>query len=356
MKPAPRSERSWGFLTSHALVLLCLDEDPSMLQREIAERTALTERTVTSVIDDLVEGGFVHRTRVGRRNTYRVVGDQPLSPRRADDIEIGRLIAAVRPGERLDYQAVIELVADHVVDFLGDGCVMTMVGDDDEVLELLAVRHPDATVAASVAAFFTSVPQHIGDGISGRVASSGTPALIPEIASSDEFAGLTVVGAASMTTIDLTSLAVVPLIADGRTIGTIAAFRTGAGRVYTAADVELLAQFAVRAAEAIQRARHNRLGEAAEAHAALVELTSDALLVFAADGRCLAANPAACELFGRRASTMARLSAADLFDRLDGRIAPAGADSAAGHAHRPPRRRRHHRRGRHRDDGGERGR
>lgn len=64
--------RRWTFLTNHAHVLLCLAEGTPVTVRELARRVDITERAVQMILADLVEEGYVAKTRVGRRNTYTV--------------------------------------------------------------------------------------------------------------------------------------------------------------------------------------------------------------------------------------------------------------------------------------------
>jgi len=59
-------------LSTHAHVLIAIAEDPDVRQRELAERVGVTERTVQSVITDLVDNDYLSRTRVGRRNVYAI--------------------------------------------------------------------------------------------------------------------------------------------------------------------------------------------------------------------------------------------------------------------------------------------
>ncbi len=68
------SERggAWTFLTNHAHVLLCLAADPDQTLPAIAEQVGITARATQLIIGDLVDGGYVERTKVGRRNHYRV--------------------------------------------------------------------------------------------------------------------------------------------------------------------------------------------------------------------------------------------------------------------------------------------
>lgn len=69
---------TWTFLTNHSHVLLCLAKSPSMRMREIAEKVGITERAVQRIIADLRNGGYLHRNRSGRCNTYQIKYDKHL--------------------------------------------------------------------------------------------------------------------------------------------------------------------------------------------------------------------------------------------------------------------------------------
>ena len=62
--------RHWTFLTNHAQVLLCLYDNPTTTQREIANRVGITERAAQRIVADLADGGYIKRERTGRRNRY----------------------------------------------------------------------------------------------------------------------------------------------------------------------------------------------------------------------------------------------------------------------------------------------
>ncbi|MBC7374058.1 MAG: MarR family transcriptional regulator [Frankiales bacterium] len=66
--------RGWTFLTNHAHVLLVVRRDPQVRLRDIAAAVGITERAVQLIVSDLEAGGYLRRTRVGRRNTYEVTG------------------------------------------------------------------------------------------------------------------------------------------------------------------------------------------------------------------------------------------------------------------------------------------
>ena len=64
--------RGWTFLTNHAHVLLAIARDPNARLRDVAETVGVTERAAQAIVADLEAGGYLNRTRVGRRNRYTV--------------------------------------------------------------------------------------------------------------------------------------------------------------------------------------------------------------------------------------------------------------------------------------------
>jgi hypothetical protein len=95
---------SWGFLTNHALVLLCIARDPGVRLRDIAASVGITERSAFGIVSDLAAAGYIVKEKGGRRNRYQVEADLPV-PESADrNVAIGDLLgllggtAAGRPG------------------------------------------------------------------------------------------------------------------------------------------------------------------------------------------------------------------------------------------------------------------
>ena len=50
---------SWGFLTNHARVLLCIAHDPGTRLRDFAARLGITERSAHGIVADLAEAGHM---------------------------------------------------------------------------------------------------------------------------------------------------------------------------------------------------------------------------------------------------------------------------------------------------------
>src|ERR1700758_3464013 len=93
---------TWGFLTNHALVLLCIARDRGVRLRDIAASVGITERSAFAIVSDLAEAGYIVKEKGGRRNRYRVEADLPV-PESADRrLAIGDLLALLgaTDGER----------------------------------------------------------------------------------------------------------------------------------------------------------------------------------------------------------------------------------------------------------------
>jgi DNA-binding transcriptional ArsR family regulator len=90
--------RRWGFLTSHALILIFVTQHPRSTVREISNAVGLTERAAHSTLQDLREAGIIDRRQEGRRNYYTVNFDHLTVYRRegtAPDLVPDRFVAAL---------------------------------------------------------------------------------------------------------------------------------------------------------------------------------------------------------------------------------------------------------------------
>ena len=84
---------TWGFLTNHALVLLCIARDPGTRLRDIAATVGVTERSAFAIVSDLAAAGYIVKEKGGRRNRYRVEADLPLPESTDRSLAIGDLLA-----------------------------------------------------------------------------------------------------------------------------------------------------------------------------------------------------------------------------------------------------------------------
>ena len=91
-----QESKSWHFLTSHAQVLLCLQRNPTVRLRDVAATVGITERATQRIVTDLVEGGYVAKTREGRRNRYTLDPNVRMRHPSQMDHGIGELLDLLR--------------------------------------------------------------------------------------------------------------------------------------------------------------------------------------------------------------------------------------------------------------------
>lgn len=66
-------------ISTHGLILLCIASTDEQTVARLAEVAGVSERTVTRVVTDLVEAGYVTRRRQGTRNAYTVCPDAEVT-------------------------------------------------------------------------------------------------------------------------------------------------------------------------------------------------------------------------------------------------------------------------------------
>lgn len=79
----------WTFITHHGLVLACIAKHPERTAREIGDEVSITERTTHKIIMDLEREGYITKTKVGTRNTYRI---HPNVSVKTGDAPVGKLL------------------------------------------------------------------------------------------------------------------------------------------------------------------------------------------------------------------------------------------------------------------------
>ena len=84
---------SWGFLTNHARVLLCIADDPGVRLRDIAARLDITERSAYGIVTDLTQAGYVVKQKDGRRNRYQIQVHLPLPDPTGRERTVGEILA-----------------------------------------------------------------------------------------------------------------------------------------------------------------------------------------------------------------------------------------------------------------------
>ena len=92
---------SWGFLTTHARVLLCIAHDPEARLRDIAATLGVTERRAHGIVTDLTQAGYLIRQKDGRRNRYQVQAHLPVPGPGTREPAVGEIVALFAAQGRL---------------------------------------------------------------------------------------------------------------------------------------------------------------------------------------------------------------------------------------------------------------
>ncbi len=103
------SKSDWTFLTNHGHVLVCIANDPGIRGKDIATKVGITERAAQAIVADLVQDGYLKKTRVGRRNHYQIISNQLLRHPVEQPHSIGELLRITNglvPNSHLDNQEI----------------------------------------------------------------------------------------------------------------------------------------------------------------------------------------------------------------------------------------------------------
>ncbi len=84
----------WSFLTKHAFALFTIAQEPEIRIRDLAEILAITERCAFAVVNDLVDGGYITKTKVGRRNRYEIQAERSLVDISGERKMLGEIVTA----------------------------------------------------------------------------------------------------------------------------------------------------------------------------------------------------------------------------------------------------------------------
>jgi predicted transcriptional regulator len=88
-------DMTWTFLSNHGNVIVYIDEHPTARLREIAEAVGITERATHKLVSELVDEGYITRTRIGRRNEYAVNCDQHLRHPSLSNLTVRHLLTGM---------------------------------------------------------------------------------------------------------------------------------------------------------------------------------------------------------------------------------------------------------------------
>ena len=94
------AQKPWTFVTNHTQVLLAIYRDGDLRIRDIAATVGITERAAQRIVADLIEGGYITRERVGRRNHYVVNSEIKMRHPAQREQDVGTLLKVLE--QRVD--------------------------------------------------------------------------------------------------------------------------------------------------------------------------------------------------------------------------------------------------------------
>jgi diguanylate cyclase (GGDEF)-like protein/PAS domain S-box-containing protein len=228
-----------------------------------------------------------------------------------------------------DLPALLRLIAERVVDVIGDGCILTRITDDGVELQPEVITHVDVDVAAAMRAVLGQGNIRIGEGVAGCVARDRRPVLLNDLEPESLVEATPARFAPFLRDHPMRALMIVPLTAGEELLGTLGAVRTRARHGYTPADRRMLEALAERAALAIAAALAAPTTIGAADFEAIYRHNLDGVLLTAPDGHILAANPAACSILRMTESQIVRGGRDPLVFADDPNLRPALAERAA---------------------------
>jgi diguanylate cyclase (GGDEF)-like protein/PAS domain S-box-containing protein len=195
-----------------------------------------------------------------------------------------------------DLPQLLRVVANRVVELVGDGCVLTMVAEDGATLRPEVVRHTDQDVEVAMRAVLADAEVRVGDGLAGTAAADRRAVVINDLTpeTTDETTPLRFLP--FVHDHPMRAVMIVPMIASGVLVGTLGAVRTESVEPYSADDLRVLEALAERAALAMQEAVSGPRVIGVEDIEAVYRHNLDGVLLATPDGHILAANPAACSM------------------------------------------------------------
>lgn len=182
--------------------------------------------------------------------------------------EISRVLAELGG----DFQAVLERLTAEVGERLSGAALLELIGQDGVSLEPTSVHHPDPQARAAARQLAGRTRSRVGEGLTGQVAATGRPLLVPTIDPEPLRAMLAPGIRDALERFPVSSVVSVPLTTRDGPLGVLTVWRERPAPGLDHTDLELLRSVADHAALAIANARlYDRLRQT---NAALAEHTT----------------------------------------------------------------------------------
>ncbi len=154
----------------------------------------------------------------------------------------------------LDYQAVLKTIVLKMTETLADGCIIRMVSENGLWLDPVTVHFRDRSVQAALESNPNIMREMVGKSRLGNVVANGDPIALLETNNKLLAGVLRSEMIDTLQSLDVCSLIVLPLAAQGRTFGTLSLVRCRPNPPYSQRDLNFFVELSERAALAIENA------------------------------------------------------------------------------------------------------
>lgn len=89
------NKRNWTFLSNHGRIFVYVAEHQQATTQFMAGKAGLSIRAVQTILDDLVEEGYIVREKLGRHNRYEINPEKPLRHRLERHHNVGDVLKAL---------------------------------------------------------------------------------------------------------------------------------------------------------------------------------------------------------------------------------------------------------------------
>ena len=197
---------------------------------------------------------------------YRAANIQDITERkRAEEVERFLGDASTMFSSSLDYELTLESAARLAVPYMADYCLVHMLEDDGQNIRRMIVAHEDPAREAAWREMQTRFPLDLSTPHTiAKVLRTGEAELFSDV--SDDLMQSVIRNSQEIRMLqefDIKSSMIVPLVARGRTIGTLTFISSESARRYSEDDLAIATELARRAALAIDNARLYRRAQEA---------------------------------------------------------------------------------------------
>jgi PAS domain S-box-containing protein len=213
-----------------------------------------TEKALATARDDL-ELRVQERTRELREANEQLAHTntqlRQYALRSAALAEISQLLAEAGS----EIQLILNTITRRVAETLGEACVLSLLSDDAQTIQTVAVHHTEPGGAAFIRAYLVENSRPVHEGLRAQVIQSGQPLLASNLPQDSFKANLPEERWPDLDRYGVHQLLLAPLRVQGQAIGTLGVSRGKDGKAYEPEDQTFLLNLADRAAQAIANAR-----------------------------------------------------------------------------------------------------